>query len=105
MRSRWKTVMPSGRISKPPFGALANDSIARSMSAAVSTRAGHQLDCERRLTAFRGAQEVVIRCCLRVGHESRARKVRSDLLEHRQPLAGYARFVMQHTSEIPTRPR
>src|SRR5215467_2430372 len=72
----------------------------------VLDQAGHNLDPERRRQGFRCTQEVIIKGRgLGVDHESGALKTRRDLLEHRKPLAAYARLEQHQAGDITARPR
>ena len=86
--------MVSGGRSRPPFGARAKDSMARSMSAAVSIGLGTSSIASDGADGLGRPQEVIIGGrVLGLPHKRGARQARRDLLEHRQPLAGDARLV------------
>ena len=79
---------------------------ALNVGGVVLDRTEHNVDPERRAQGLALAQVVIIKGGrLGVGHEGGAHKAGRDLLEHREPLAGDAGFVLHHASDIAARPR
>ena len=98
-------VVLSGGNTRPPFGTRANEPMTRSMSAAFSTGLGTSSIASDGAMARMPAGNGHRLCTLGLATRAAASEARCNLLEHRQPLAGDARLILQQPSEIAARPR